>query len=158
MRVALAQINTTVGDIWGNVEKMADTLERATDSGAELVAYPELTIPGYPPEDLLMRQSFIEENMRALHEFAGRVPENVVAAAGFVDLGDALIGVSVCEDIWYPGGPAREQALGGASVLLNISASPYHRRKGAARERMLGVRAADYGCYVLFCNLTGGPD
>ena len=73
MRVALAQINTTVGDIWGNVEKMADTLERATDSGAELVAYPELTIPGYPPEDLLMRQSFIEENIKALHEFAGRV-------------------------------------------------------------------------------------
>jgi NAD+ synthase (glutamine-hydrolysing) len=206
MRVALAQINTTVGDIWGNVEKMADTLELATDSGAELVAYPELTIPGYPPEDLLMRQSFIEENTRALHEFAERVPENVVAAAGFVDLGadlynacalvsggevlhryhkrylpnygvfdenryfregsgapildlgDALVGVSVCEDIWYPGGPAREQALGGASVLLNISASPYHRRKGAARERMLGVRASDYGCYVLFCNLTGGQD
>src|ERR687897_902897 len=190
MRVALAQINTTVGDIWGNVEKMADTLERATDSGAELVAYPELTIPGYPPEDLLMRQSFIEENMKALHEFARLVPENVVAAAGFVDLGadlynacalvsggevlhryhregsgapildlgDALVGVSVCEDIWYPGGPAREQALGGASVLLNISASPYHRRKGAARERMLGVRAADYGCYVLFCNLTAGQD
>jgi NAD+ synthase (glutamine-hydrolysing) len=206
MRVALAQINTTVGDIWGNVEKIADTLERSTDSGAELVAYPELTIPGYPPEDLLMRQSFIEENMRALHEFAGRVPENVVSAVGFVDLGadlynacavvsggeilhryhkrylpnygvfdenryfregsgapildlgDALVGVSVCEDIWYPGGPAREQALGGASVLLNISASPYHRRKGAARERMLGVRASDYGCYVLFCNLTGGQD
>src|SRR5215216_1618886 len=206
MRVALAQINTTVGDIWGNVEKMADTLERATDSGAELVAYPELTIPGYPPEDLLMRQSFIEENMRALHEFAGRVPENVVAAAGFVDLGadlynacalvsggevihryhkrylpnygvfdenryfregsgapilrfdGALVGVSICEDIWYPGGPAREQALGGAGVLLNISASPYHRLKGAFRERMLGVRASDYGCYVVFCNLVGGQD
>src|ERR671916_2259460 len=206
MRVALAQINTTVGDIWGNVEKMADTLEWATDSGAELLAYPELTIPGYPPEDLLMRQSFIEENMRALHEFAALVPGNVVAAAGFVDLGadlynacalvsggevlhryhkrylpnygvfdenryfregtgapildlgDALVGVSVCEDIWYPGGPAREQALGGASVLLNISASPYHRRKGAFRERMLGVRASDYGCYVVFCNLVGGQD
>jgi NAD+ synthase (glutamine-hydrolysing) len=206
MRVALAQINTTVGDIWGNVEKMTDTLERATDAGAELVAYPELTIPGYPPEDLLMRPSFIEENMRALHEFAGKVPEGVVAAAGFVDLGadlynacavlsggevlhryhkrylpnysvfdenryfregsgapivelgGALVGVSVCEDIWYPGGPAREQALGGASVLLNISASPYHRRKGAFRERMLGVRASDYGCYVVFCNLVGGQD
>src|SRR5215216_1977152 len=191
MRVALAQINTTVGDIWGNVEKMADTLERAIDSGAELVAYPELTIPGYPPEDLLLRQSFIEENVRALHEFAGRVPENVVAAVGFVDLGadlynacavvsggevlhryhkrylpnygvfdenryfregsgapildlgDALIGVSVCEDIWYPGGPAREQALGGASVLLNISASPYHRRKGAGRP--VQGRSADRG-------------
>jgi NAD+ synthase (glutamine-hydrolysing) len=206
MRVALAQINTTVGDIWGNVEKMADALERAADAGAGLVAYPELTIPGYPPEDLLMRPSFIEENMRALGEFAGRVPEGVVAAVGFVDLDTdlynacavvsggevlhryhkhylpnygvfdenryfregsgapvvdlvgALVGVSVCEDIWYPGGPAREQALGGASVLLNISASPYHRRKGAFRERMLGVRASDYGCYVVFCNLTGGQD
>ena len=206
MRVALAQINTTVGDIWGNVEKMADALERATDSGADLIAYPELTIPGYPPEDLLMRPSFIEENVRALREFAGQVPEGVVAAVGFVDLDadlfnscavvsggevlhryhkhylpnygvfdenryfregsgapivemdGALVGVSVCEDIWYPGGPAREQALGGASVLLNISASPYHRRKGAFRERMLGVRASDYGCYVVFCNLTGGQD
>ena len=206
MRVALAQINTTVGDIWGNVERMADALERAVDSGADLVAYPELTIPGYPPEDLLMRPSFIEENVRALGEFAGQVPEDIVAAVGFVDL-DAdlynacavlsggeilhryhkhylpnysvfdenryfregsgapvvdldgnLVGVSVCEDIWYPGGPAREQALSGASVLLNISASPYHKRKGAFRERMLGVRASDYGCYVVFCNLVGGQD
>jgi NAD+ synthase (glutamine-hydrolysing) len=206
MRVALAQINTTVGDIWGNVQKMADALERAVDSGADLVAYPELTIPGYPPEDLLMRPSFIEENLRALGEFAGQVPEDIVAAAGFVDLdadlynacavlsggeilhryhkhylpnysvfdenryfregsgapivdlGGDLVGVSVCEDIWYPGGPAREQALSGASVLLNISASPYHRSKGAFRERMLGVRASDYGCYVVFCNLVGGQD
>src|SRR5215217_7650770 len=206
MRVALAQINTTVGDIWGNVERMAAALERAVGSGADLVAYPELTIPGYPPEDLLMRPSFIEENVRALHEFAGQVPEGVVAAVGFVDLdadlynacavissgeilhryhkhylpnygvfdenryfregsgapivdlGGALVGVSVCEDIWYPGGPAREQAIGGASVLLNVSASPYHRRKGAFRERMLGVRASDYGCYVVFCNLVGGQD
>src|ERR687884_151563 len=189
MRVALAQINTTVGDIWGNVEKMADTLERATDSGAELVAYPELTIPGYPPEDLLMRQSFIEENLRAFQEFAGRVPENVVAAVGFVDLDadlyntcalvsggevlrryhkrflpnygvfdenryfregsgapilrfdGALVGVSICEDIWYPGGPPREQALGGAGVILNIPASPYHRVKGPFREAVPSVRA-----------------
>src|SRR5215203_1915719 len=206
MRVALAQINTTVGDVWGNVEKAADALKRATDAGAELVALPELTIPGYPPEDLLMRPTFIKDNLRALEEFAGKVPEGVVATIGFVDLeadlynacavvsggeilhrhhkhylpnygvfdenryfregagapivdlGGALVGVSVCEDIWYPGGPAREQALSGASVLLNISASPYHRRKGAFRERMLGVRASDYGCYVVFCNLVGGQD
>ena len=206
MRVGLAQINTTVGDVWGNVEKMTDALKRATDAGAELVAFPELTIPGYPPEDLLMRPSFIQENLKALGGFAGRVPEGVAAAVGFVDLdadlynacavvsggevlhryhkrylpnygvfdenryfregsgapmldmGGTLVGISVCEDIWYPGGPAREQALGGASVLLNVSASPYHRRKGASRERMLGVRASDYGCYVVFCNLVGGQD
>ena len=206
MRVALAQINTTVGDVWANVEKAADALKRAKDAGAELVALPELTIPGYPPEDLLMRPTFIKENLHALEGFAEEVPEGVVAMIGFVDLeadlynacavvsggevlhryhkhylpnygvfdenryfregagapilrlDGALVGVSVCEDIWYPGGPAREQALGGASVLLNISASPYHRRKGAFRERMLAVRASDYGCYVLLCNLVGGQD
>ena len=206
MRVALAQINTTVGDVWGNVERMKDALGRAVERGAGLVAFPELTVTGYPPEDLLMRPSFIQENLEGLQEFAKAVPEGVVCAAGFVDLngdlfnscavvsggevlhryhkrylpnygvfdenryfregsgsamlewGGSLVGVSVCEDIWYPGGPAREQALAGASVLLNISASPYHRQKGLFRERMLGVRASDYGCYVVFCNLVGGQD
>ena len=86
MRVGLAQINTTVGDIWGNVERMAGALGRATDAGARLVAFPELSIPGYPPEDLLMRPSFIEDNLSALEEFAAQVPEGVVAAGGFVDL------------------------------------------------------------------------
>ena len=206
VRVALAQINTTVGDVWGNVEKAAGALKRATEAGAELVALPELAITGYPPEDLLMRTSFIRDNLLALEAFGGEVPAGVVAAIGFVDLDadlynacavvsggevlhryhkrylpnygvfdenryfregsgapvlrtdGALVGVSICEDIWYPGGPAREQILGGAGVLLNISASPYHRRKGAFRERMLSVRASDYGCYVVFCNLVGGQD
>jgi NAD+ synthase (glutamine-hydrolysing) len=206
MRVALAQINTTVGDVWGNAERAADALKKATEAGAELVALPELAITGYPPEDLLMRPSFIEDNLRALDGFVREVPAGVVAAIGFVDLNTdlhnacavvsggevlhryhkrylpnygvfdenryfregsgapvlrldgALVGVSICEDIWYPGGPAREEALGGAAVLLNISASPYHRRKGAYRERMLGVRASDYGCYVVFCNLVGAQD
>jgi NAD+ synthase (glutamine-hydrolysing) len=206
MKVALAQINTTVGDVWGNVEKAAEALEGAVEGGAGLVVFPELTVTGYPPEDLLLRPSFIEDNLKALHEFAGRVPEGVVCAIGFVDLngdlfnacavvsggeilhryhkrylpnysvfdenryfregseapilkmGQALIGISICEDIWYPGGPVREQALGGAGVLLNINGSPYHRLKGASRERMLSVRALDYGCYVVWCNLVGGQD
>src|SRR3954464_10123474 len=206
MKVALAQINTVVGDVWGNLEKASDALRQAVDGGADLVAFPELTMTGYPPEDLLLRPSFIKDNLDALEEFAGRVPEGVAAAIGFVDLngdlynacavvsggevlhryhkrylpnygvfdenryfregarapilklGSALVGPSVCEDIWYPGGPPREQSLGGAGVLLNVSASPYHRLKGASRERMLGVRASDYGCYVLFCNLVGGQD
>src|SRR5215208_1531274 len=207
MKVALAQIDTVVGDVWGNVEKAADALDRAVEGGAGVVAFPELTVTGYPPEDLLLRPSFIRDNLDALGEFAGKVPEGVVAAIGFVDLngdlynacavvsggeivhryykhylpnysvfdenryfregegappilklGHTLVGLSICEDIWYPGGPPREQAIGGASVLLNVSASPYHRLKGNSRERMLGVRASDYGCYVLFCNLVGGQD
>jgi NAD+ synthase (glutamine-hydrolysing) len=68
------------------------------------------------------------------------------------------VGLSICEDIWYPAGPPHQQAIGGAGVLLNISASPYHRLKGDGREKMLGVRADDYGCYVVFCNLVGGQD
>jgi NAD+ synthase (glutamine-hydrolysing) len=207
MKVALAQINTVVGDVWGNVEKAADALERAVEGGADLVAFPELAMTGYPPEDLLLRPRFIRDNLDALEEFAGKVPEGVVVAVGFVDLdgdlhnacavvsggevlhryhkrylpnygvfdenryfregegpapilkmGRDLVGLSICEDIWYPAGPAHEQALGGAGVLLNVSASPYHRLRGAYRERMLGTRASDDGCYVVFCNLVGGQD
>ena len=77
MRVALAQINTTVGDVWGNAERAASALDEALRAGAELVAFPELTITGYPPEDLLMRPAFIQDNLRALEELAGRVPEGV---------------------------------------------------------------------------------
>ena len=86
MRIALAQINTVVGDVWGNVERAVGALERAVESGADLVAFPELTTTGYPPEDLLLRPSFIRENLEALFEFSGRVPEGVTAAVGFVDL------------------------------------------------------------------------
>src|SRR5918911_1070712 len=207
MKVALAQIDMVVGDVWGNVEKAADALDRAVEGGAELVAFPELTMTGYPPEDLLLRPSFIQDNLDALEEFAGKVPERIAAAIGFVDLngdlynacavvsggeilhshserslqnyslceenrsfregegalpilkmGRALVGLSICEDIWYPSGPVHEQALGGAGVLLNINGSPYHRLKGASRERMLAVRASDYGCYVVWCNQVGGQD
>src|SRR5918911_725580 len=207
MKIALAQINTVVGDVWGNAEKAADALDRAADGGAELVAFPELTITGYPPQDLLLRPSFIRDNLNALGEFAEKVPEGVATAIGFADLngdlynacavvsggkilyryykqylpnysvfdenryfhggegappilrmGHNLVGLSICEDIWYPAGPPHQQAIGGAGVLLNISASPYHRLKGDARERMLSVRADDYGCYVVFCNLVGGQD
>ncbi len=90
MRVALAQINTTVGDVWGNVERAGRALERAVEAGADLVAFPELTITGYPPEDLLMRPAFIQDNLRALDELAGRVPPGVAAAIGFVDLAGDL--------------------------------------------------------------------
>ena len=90
MRAALAQINTTVGDVWGNVEKMKGALGRAVEAGADLVAFPELTVTGYPPEDLLMRPSFIQENLEGLAEFARAVPEGVACAAGFVDLNGDL--------------------------------------------------------------------
>ena len=75
-----------------------------------------------------------------------------------IDLGTARIGLSVCEDIWLPGSPANEEALAGATLLVNASASPYFAGKGTQREAMLVQRARDNLCAVAFCNLVGGQD
>lgn len=74
-------------------------------------------------------------------------------------IGGARLGVTICEDIWYPGGPTEAAVLAGdAEVIANISSSPYHRGKSAARDRMLASRAADYTAAVVFCNTVGGQD
>src|SRR6266704_6066747 len=71
----------------------------------------------------------------------------------------ATVGVSICEDIWYPDGPVFLQALsGGAEVIINISSSPYHAGKRRWRERMLATRAADNTVIVAYNNLVGGQD
>jgi NAD+ synthase (glutamine-hydrolysing) len=75
-----------------------------------------------------------------------------------VEVGDVTVGLTVCEDIWEPGPPASDEALAGATVLINISASPYHVGKGTERERMLIQRARDNVAAVAFCNLVGGQD
>jgi NAD+ synthase (glutamine-hydrolysing) len=75
-----------------------------------------------------------------------------------IDFGDARIGLTICEDIWSPGPPESDEALAGASLIVNISASPYHRNKGVERERMIVQRARDNLCVVAFCNLVGGQD
>jgi NAD+ synthase (glutamine-hydrolysing) len=203
--VALAQINVIVGDLAGNVGKIVAGLERAREVGADLVAFPELAVTGYPPEDLLLKPSFVAANRAALDEIAAKA-HGLTAVVGFADmqedvynaaavlhdgvlagvyhkqylptysvfdedrtfrageanplfvLGDVVVGVSVCEDIWYPEGPPQVQARAGAHLLVNVSASPYHAGKGAARERMLATRAADNVAIVAFCNLVGGQD
>ena len=204
-RIALAQINATVGDLAGNEAKIVDGIARAREAGADLVALPELAVTGYPPEDLLLKPSFVAANLEAIERIAG-LTRGITAIVGFVDkdtdlhnaaavlhdgklaavhhkiylpnysvfdedryfgagdlplllnLGEATIGISVCEDIWYPAGPLELQALAGAQLAINISASPYHAGKGAARERMLATRATDSVMYVAFCNLVGGQD
>jgi len=205
LRLALAQINTVVGDIHGNADKIIDYLQRARDRRADIVAFPELALAGYPPEDLLLKPSFLAANRRRLQDivaassgltvivgFAQTDGDVYNAAAVLHDgvlvgvyhkhrlpnygvfdeartfragernmvfsLRDTLIGVTICEDIWYPGGPSREQARAGAAVLINISGSPYHAGKGRDRERMLATRAADNVAVVALCNVVGGQD
>src|SRR5581483_5704040 len=72
--------------------------------------------------------------------------------------GDALVGLTVCEDVWQPGPPATDLALAGAQLLVNVSASPFHLGKDREREQMLATRARDNACFVAFCNAVGGQD
>ena len=78
LRIALAQVNTTVGDFGGNLRRIKDAIARAEALGAELIAFPEQTIPGYPAEDLLLRSDFIDANRRALAALAKDVTRSVV--------------------------------------------------------------------------------
>ncbi|OGO49224.1 MAG: NAD+ synthase [Chloroflexi bacterium RBG_16_64_32] len=85
LRVGLAQINTTVGDLEGNVAKVLDYVERAREMGVDIVSFPELTVTGYPPEDLLLRPSFVRDNRQALEAVVNGCG-GITAVVGFVDL------------------------------------------------------------------------
>ena len=84
MRVALAQINPTVGDIDGNAAKVAEWIGRARAEGADLAIFPELCVPGYPAEDLYLKRHFVEANRRAVEELAAGV-SGLVALVGFAE-------------------------------------------------------------------------
>jgi NAD+ synthase (glutamine-hydrolysing) len=206
LRIALAQINVTVGDVDGNAARIAAAIAEAEALGADIVAVPELAVAGYPPEDLLLKPEFIAANRRALEEIAAKTGATV-AICGFAHRADDLfnaaallhagrvaavyhknllptysvfdedryfragqerpvfeiaggvVGVSICEDIWYADGPPITQALdGGAELLVNISSSPYYVGRLEARRKMLATRAADTCAFVAYVNLVGGQD
>jgi NAD+ synthase (glutamine-hydrolysing) len=205
LTLALAQVDPRVGDIDGNAQLVRDHIARARDAGAELVLFPELVLTGYPPEDLLLKEHFLQATQRALADLAADT-HGIVALVGFperaedvynalavlvdgkvhtvyrktllpnygvfdeqryfqagddavvIDLGHARIGLTICEDIWTPGPPASDEALAGATLIVNASASPYFAGKGRRREAMLIQRARDNLAAVAFCNCVGGQD
>jgi len=207
LRLALAQINTTVGDVSGNARKILATCARAREAGADLVVFPELAIPGYPPEDLLLRASFIDRNLAAWRHVAREV-SGITAVVGFADrdgkgrvynaagiardgrpvgvyrkihlpnygvfdevryfhrgaqplvfpVSAARVGITVCEDIWVRGGPLVREAKEGATLILNISASPYHAGKWEERRGLVARHAKRHRVPVAYCNLVGGQD
>ena len=75
-----------------------------------------------------------------------------------IEVDGTTVGLTVCEDIWQPGPPLSDEALAGARLIVNISASPYHAGKGLKRERMIAQRAKDELAAVAFCGLVGGQD
>jgi NAD+ synthase (glutamine-hydrolysing) len=205
MRLALAQMNSVVGDLDGNRDRIAARIDEARAAGADVVLLPELVVTGYPPEDLLLRPGFVRAARRTVDELA-RATRGIVALVGAPHLdadlynacfvlaggevravyrkrflpnygvfdedryfapgndllllrfGDAVVGPTICEDVWQPGPPATDLALAGAQLVANISASPFHVGKDREREEMLRVRARDNACFVAFCNAVGGQD
>ena len=89
LRIAMAQINPTVGDLAGNRDRIIDCISRAKKAGADIVAFPELAVTGYPPEDLLLKPQFVRDNLRTLREIQ-TATAGIAAIVGFVDKDDFL--------------------------------------------------------------------
>jgi NAD+ synthase (glutamine-hydrolysing) len=206
VRIALGQIDCVLGDLSGNVEKMASWTHEATRHGADLICFPELAITGYPPEDLVLRKAFIDDNLEALEELAGRTEGGCAVLTGFVDrserglhnaagllregrvearyhkhklpnygvfdeqryfvpgeegcrlrLAGSELGITVCEDAWWPGPPFDSYA-GRVQVIPNINGSPYHRRKTRERLEVCAARARETGAWIVYVNCVGGQD
>jgi NAD+ synthase (glutamine-hydrolysing) len=85
VRIALAQVDTTVGDLHGNLDRLTAWASRATEAGADVAVFPELAITGYPPEDLVLRPAFVQDNLAALDALAERTAGGCAIVTGFVD-------------------------------------------------------------------------
>ena len=208
IRVAACQVNTVVGDLVGNVGRTLEALSRAERAGADLAVLPELTVTGYPPEDLLGRPAFVADNLAAFAEVVSGTGE-CTAVVGYVDVGPGgglvnaaavcrggrvlgryvkrmlpnygvfdeqrwfvpgdgpatlyeiagvPVGVTICEDMWFAGGPMADQAAAGARLLVNANASPYSRGRREERLEVLAARAAETGCAIVYVNQVGGQD
>ncbi|HEY9138487.1 MAG TPA: NAD+ synthase [Terriglobus sp.] len=229
MKIALAQLNPTVGDFKGNTARILDYARRAGDAGAQLVVFPELSIPGYPPQDLLEDDNFLNHCQRSLDTIAeataqpnmpailcgtalhsavrpGKRARNVAAlcyggkvqfvqqkmllpfydvfdeqryfqpaeSQRLVELGEEVLAVTICEDAWndkdfwperwYANDPVERLLTstlpGGrkATLLLNLSASPYWAGKQQVRRDMIGAIARRHAVPAAMCAQVGGND
>jgi len=217
MRLAIAQVNPTVGDLAGNRRLVEEAAAKAISERADLVALPEMVLTGYPPMDLLERDGFVRDQLAELdallpvsrniaivlgavvpHQESGRAklhnaavllaggerravraksllpsydvfderrhfaPATLRAPVTLRD-GGPLLGLTVCEDAWvdrmgYRTDPVAELARAGCSLILNLSASPWHVSKAAERRQLIGDLARKNGVPICFVNQIGGDD
>jgi NAD+ synthase (glutamine-hydrolysing) len=85
LRIALAQINSTVGDLEANSRKILQYTQRALSFGVDIICFPELALCGYPPEDLLLKPGFIKDNLKSIERLSNNIDKDIVVIAGFVD-------------------------------------------------------------------------
>jgi NAD+ synthase (glutamine-hydrolysing) len=139
-----------------------DELAAATEGIVALVGFPERADDVYNSAAVLADGAVAAVYRKAHLPNYGVFDEQRYFQAGvepgLIEVAGVAIGLTICEDIWEPGPPATAEALAGAQVIVNLSASPYHRGKGLERERMLAQRARDNLVSVLFCNMVGGQD
>jgi len=205
LRIALAQLDLTVGAVPRNAARIREALGSAREQGAALLVTPELALTGYPPEDLLEHGGLLRQVDDALAALArdaadiallvghprreggrlyncaslladGRIvatyrkqllpnyrvfDEKRWFAAGdapcVVELGGVRLGITICEDLWWPG-PAAQCVAAGAELILNLSASPYEHGKPPRREQVFATRVAEARAPLLTVNLVGGQD
>jgi len=222
MRITLAQINTVVGDIAGNLDKIAAALSSAAAERPDLIAFPEMCLTGYPPKDLVERPAFLEQAAGALKSIeklsakyggtgvivglpmvsqgGGKGVVNVAALvadgetihkqvksllptydvfdeARYFDTADSIapvgfkgetIGISICEDAWndaelfgnrpYDIDPIAILAEKGATIMVNVSASPFSVGKEALRLELVRRHATHFGTPFIMVNQVGGND
>ena len=207
MKLCMGQINTLVGDWRGNADKIISVChDAALHSPRAVVVFPELTLSGYPPEDLLLRPAVAEQaeamlerlcaelpahlwvivgypkkTARGLFNAAGVIHDGAVVAEYFkqflpnyqvfdekryftpgdepcvVDVDGVLLGITICEDIWNPE-PAAKAKRAGASCLINLNASPFHRGKRRERWDLLAERALANDFPIVYVNQVGAQD
>jgi NAD+ synthase (glutamine-hydrolysing) len=205
MKIAVAQINTTVGDFAGNADRIRRAIEAARAAGAALVVTPELALSGYPPEDLLLRDDFCDQCAAELMKLVpycldiavvvgyphreGRTRYNAAAVlrGGRIEavyfkqrlpnyqvfdekryfevgnrpcviaVGGRKVGITICEDLWFPE-PAAQAKAAGAELLVSLNASPFHRAKLAERYEIMGARVRETKLPLLYVHWTGGQD
>jgi NAD+ synthase (glutamine-hydrolysing) len=204
-KIAVAQINPCVGNLDKNYQKILSCISKAKKQRVDLIVFPELSLVGYPPEDLLLKPHFIDQNLKYLKKIKNAC-SNMTALVGFVNRekgklynacallqdkkiidvyhkihlpnyevfdekryfssGDTLslysfkgydFAISICQDVWER---SFLDALKGRKFdfLVNISASPFHLRKVAVRERILTDAAKKLKTDIVYCNLVGGQD
>jgi NAD+ synthase (glutamine-hydrolysing) len=147
-----------LADARAAVERIA---EDATGIVA-IVGYPERGLDVYNAAAVLA-DGGVRANYRKVHLPNYGVFDEVRyfqsgPGAAVIEVDGITVGLTICEDIWQPGIPMSLEALAGATVVVNISASPYVAGKGIVRERMIAQRARDHLCAVAFCGLVGGQD
>src|SRR3954447_19128069 len=205
MKLALAQIDPTVGDLDGNRDRILQRIEEARAGGADLVVLPELAVTGYPPEDLLLRPGFVRAARASLERIAAET-RDIVALVGvplfdgylynacaictdgeisgwakkwhlpnygvfdekryfasgdelaLIEVAGTKVGITICEDMWVPGPPTTRLVSGGAELVVNLSASPFHLGRAQEREAIFSARARESGVRVALCNTVGGQD